>query len=1009
MRQFKRQSAICRAFAIVCAVLLPAAAHPQESQATDKAAGPIDEVIVTGSLIPQTNMISSSPITEISTQDILLEGVTDTSDLLNGLPQVFQNSLTDFSSTSNPLSTPGGISTVNLRGLGPQRTLVLVNGRRLGVGDANTGNPNPAPDINQIPTQLIERVDVVTGGASAIYGSDAVAGVVNFVMKKDFEGIEVDYQYGFARHDNDSDLFSGLLDEAGYNDPGARKDGDNYALSLLMGTGMNDGSGNITAFFTYRNQDPVLQGKRDFAACKLNVDGGTTPFCTGSPNSNEFINVYDDVRDFQVAGNEFVPWNTADTSPPAIFNSNPLQQLLRPNSRYTAGVFANQEVSEQINGYFEFSYMNDKSSAQVAPSAAFLGGNPFSSTGGNLINCDNPLLSAQQVEAIGCNDPAALDPDTVGNVNVLVGRRNIEGGGRVSSYEHENFRYTIGADGELGQGWNYDTYFQYYYSTLFQSNENYLSNTRINRALQVVDVDGVPTCKSVVDGSDTSCVPWNIFTEGGVTRDQVDYLNSLGTSYGTVAEKIVSGQVTNDLGRYGLQLPWATDGVGIALGAQYRWDELIFTSDAASTSNDLSGFGGAATDIDDSIYVTEGYIELRVPIVQGKKWAEELVFETAYRTSDYNLAGRVGTFKFALQWQPVDDVRFRTGYNRAIRAPNVIDLFTPKSVTNSSVVESDPCSGSLAAPATATLEECQRTGVTAAQYGDGAATNQIIQCPAGQCATLQGGEPNLGEETADTFTIGLTFTPTFIENFSASLDYYEIKVDDIIGSVSIDITLQNCLAGDLLYCSDVVRTPTGNLFGTTIDGGGYVIGTNRNIAEQSISGVDLQLNHTWTMPGNWGDLSTALVGSWLDKATTINLPGSPEYDCAGLYGATCQTLNPDWRSTLRLSWTTPWDLLLSVQWRYIDGVSLDTNSSQSELNNRKFNAFSASLPSVSYFDLSAIWNAPYGIDVRAGIDNIFDKSPPPVDSAVAGTGSPNTFPSYDLLGQVFFAGITKKF
>jgi len=520
----------------------------------------------------------------------------------------------------------------------------------------------------------------------------------------------------------------------------------------------------------------------------------------------------------------------------------------------------------------------------------------------------------------------------------------------------------------------------------------------------------VPTCKSKVDGSDTSCVPWNIFNEGGVTADQVNYLNSLGTEYGTVAEKIVSGQATSDLGRYGLQLPWATDGVGIAIGAQYRYDALQFQPDQASTANDLSGFGGAATAIDNSIYVMEEYAELRVPIVQGKQWAQELLFETAYRTSDYNLAGRVGTFKFGVQWQPVDDVRFRTSWNRAIRAPNIIDLFTPASVTNTSVVDSDPCAptsnGTVAAAAT--LAECLRTGVTAAQYGDGLATSQIVQCPASQCSILQGGNTQLKPETADTFSIGLTFTPTFIENFTASVDYYDIKVDNIIGSISSDISLQTCLNTGQL-CSSVVRTPQGNLFGTTISGGGYVIESSQNIAQQTVSGVDVQLNYVWTMPDSWGDLSTALVGTWLDEAKTTNYAGAPEYDCAGLYGATCQTLNPDWRSTLRVSWTTPWDLLLSVQWRYIGSVQLDTNSKYTQLNNGEYNAFNAHLPSVSYIDLSGIWNAPYGIDVRAGIDNLFDKDPPPVDSGISGTGSANSFPSYDYLGQVFFAGVTKKF
>src|SRR5438067_5727576 len=265
------------------------AANPAAAQLAP-AVGGTETVIVTGTLIPQANALSESPVLTVSPLDIQTKGATDISDVLNDLPQTFISNTSDFSNTNNPLTAPGGVTTVNLRGLGPTRTLVLVNGRRLGVGDPNSGNPNAAPDIDQIPVPLIDRVEILTGGASSTYGSDAVAGVVNFILKRDFQGIQLDAQYGADWHENNNTFARNLIAStiaANTQGPLAEAprsvfDGKNQNLSLIMGASTADNKGNVTAYVVYRHADPVWMRNRDFSACQINITASES--CAGSSN-----------------------------------------------------------------------------------------------------------------------------------------------------------------------------------------------------------------------------------------------------------------------------------------------------------------------------------------------------------------------------------------------------------------------------------------------------------------------------------------------------------------------------------------------------------------------------------------------------------------------------------------------------------------------------------------------------------------------------------------------------
>jgi iron complex outermembrane recepter protein len=977
----------------------PAQQAPEQPAAPAPApvAAPVEEVVVTGSRIVSPDMVSTSPIATVTKEELQLQGTTDVINLLNNIPQNFQNSAADFSNTSNPLAGPGGITTADLRGLGPQRTLVLVDGKRLGIGDANTGNPNAAPDLDQIPPQLIERIDIVTGGESAIYGSDAIAGVVNFIMRHNFEGVQLDYQYGFDQHHNQESGMQTLLQQAGFaQPPSSVHDGANKDVSIILGTNFDDNRGNITAFANYHDAAPVSQGSRDWSACRFLVLGNV-PQCNGSENSNQYIT--NDNAEYTIVGNRLLPWSQAGSSPPAIFNSSPYQYLARQDTRYSAGYFAHLDLNEHAKVYSDFNFMNDRTTVNVGPSGLFEGGNPAPGSGGAFsVNCNNPLLSAQEVSVL-CT-PANITPGT-NLVPLTIGRRNIEGGPRVGYYEHQNFRFVVGVKGDIDSAWTYDAYGQYYYTSRYNSNSGYVNQANAAQALQVVSVGGVPTCTSTVTGLGNGCVPWNIWTQGGVTQQQLDYLDTVGTAYGTVEERTVDANVVGALGKYGLQLPTAHEGVSLSLGAQYRADAIVWTPDAVSAAGDLAGGSGVVPAVNNSENVRELYSELRVPLLQHVPLADDLILSGAYRRSDYNSVGGVNTFNMGLQWAPLNGYRFRASYARAIRAPNVLELYTPESVTQSLTLSVDPCAG--AAPQ-ASLAQCMHTGVTAAQYG------HILQCPAGQCGALVGGNSALKPEQANTASVGITLQPQALPGFSASVDYYHIDLTNEVGAYPAPTYVQLCLTtGEPIYCNQIVRTPRGALFGATVAGGGYVLGNNQNLAGAIVSGIDVLSNYHVALGAGRGAMEFSFNGTYTRESQTTAFPGATPYDCAGLYGSVCETVNPKWRHTLRSTYVSPWNWLVSLQWRFIGKVGLDTNDPNTFLNNGSYDSFDAHLPAMSYLDLSGVWEVSHWLTFRAGINNILDKDPPLVNNLVTGTGAPNSYPTYDLLGRQIFANLTLKF
>jgi iron complex outermembrane receptor protein len=922
----------------------------QAAFAQEEDAAELEEITVTGSRIPARNLISSSPVTTLSNSEISFQGVTRIEDMLNRLPQVYADQ------TSTLANGATQTATVDLRGLGSERTLVLVNGRRL-----PSGSPQQAAlgaDLNQIPAALVDRVEVLTGGASATYGSDAVAGVVNFITKRDFEGFAFDYQYSFYQSKNDN----GILDLS-------------RDVSVMIGANASDGNGNVTLYAGYREIDPILSGFRDTNNCAL---GGSSPSdwtCGGSSTLPEgrftdFGVLDPDSFDFIVSGTDFV------TRQGELYNYQPPNHLQRPDERITVGALGYYRFNDALEVYAEISYMDDKSVAQIAPSGAFF----VTST----LPCGNPLLSAQQFDQL-CGQFGLTTADTQ---TVYIGRRNVEGGFRQDTQRNTANRIVIGARGEINEAWSYDAHGNFGQVAHSQTYLNDLSTTRIIRALNVVadPNTGDPVCASVLDGSDPACIPWNVFQTGGVQPGDpvLSYLTLPLFATGETSNDILSGYVTGDLGVYGVKLPTADTGIQIVGGYEYRQEKLRFDPDNGFQTGDGAGQGGATTPVSGSFAVNEFFFEAQVPLFEGYDLAQSVNLNLGYRYSDYNTNQTTDTYKGAFDWSFNDSIRLRASYQRAVRAGNVRELFQPQGLNLFDMPE-DPCGPSQLA----TLEQCvNNTGLPPALYG-----NPGLDSPANQYNFLQGGNPDLAAEESDTISFGGIWSPIFIDGLVVSVDYFNIEVNDAIDTIPQRFTLDQCLAtGDPTFCDNVQRAPgSGSLWVGTQ---GFIVGTNVNIGKFEREGVDLQVGYNLPI-GDMGDLDFSLVGTVLMTADTQPTPASAVVECKGKWeNGDCVGAFPEWAHTFRTTWATPWDFDVSAMWRYVGEVD---DAAQGTAN---WSAY-------SWLDLAANWQVTDSVLLRVGVNNALDKDPPLSPDVGNAPGNGNVFPGYyDALGRYVFAGIS---
>jgi outer membrane receptor protein involved in Fe transport len=946
MKNFKRSIA---AVAVVSALGVSAPTFAAEGEDEAKV---IEKISVTGSRIKRADMESSSPVQITSAEDIKIAGFSRVEDMLNNLPQI------EASSTAFEANGASGRGTLDLRGLGSNRTLVLVNGRRMQPG----GGSASSADVNAIPSSLVKRVEVMTGGGSSVYGSDAIAGVVNFVMDDTFEGFRIDLTGSGYQHNNDNSYIQGLMDDKNFDYASGQTgiDGKTFGIDITVGSELDGGKGHMTAFATWKRTDELRQEARDYSGCALSTSGES---CNGSSTAvipNFFIAPigsegydYDQEQWVKLTSDNSFSEDRADN----VYNYAPINHFMRPDEKFTLGGFANYEINDHFQPYMEVMYMRDQTRAQIAESGTFYA---------DMITLDvsNPLVTDAQRDYLA--DQFGLD--NTGQFGVYIGKRNTEGGARVSIIQHDSFRIVLGTEGELINDWTYDASLQVGSTTNTSISINDLSRPAI---IEAVSGDG-NDC-SEIDG----CIPYEVFTYEGITAEQADNLASVATDTSFSDQIIFSAFTTGELD---FTLPTASDPIALVIGTEYRKEQYEYVPDQIIAEGALAGLGGPSNPLVGSYEVQEFYAEANIPLIDAAPMAESLVLELGYRHSDYDITGAQGTYKVAMDWAPIEGWKVRASYNRAVRAPNLGELFATQSIGLWS--GEDPCSTATPIYSAA---ECAYTGVTAAQYGN------VSESPAAQYNSITGGNQDLEPEIADTFTLGVVGQIT--DEIDFSVDYWTIEIEDVIGAIGEQLTVEQCAeTGNSAFCDNITRSPTGNLWQGQ---SGYVQATNINLASRKWEGIDISTAYNTEALG--GKISVTMLATYMLSKEYTPLPGNDEaiYDCVGMVNSDCFP-QPEWRHVLNANYDVD-DFGINVKWRFYGEVEYDGTTDQILVNNGN------AIASQSYLDVSGRYTLNENVTARLGVNNILDKEKPLHGSSFS-TGA-----FYDQLGRYINASVTVQF
>lgn len=922
---------------------VPAGAEQAELPATT------GTIIVTGSRIQRPDLDQASPVTVVSREAIKLSGAVGAEEFLRDIPQAVAGI------GSNTNNGNEGAATVNLRNLGEERTLVLVDGKRFVPYDGDG-----LVDLNMIPSSLIERVDVVTGGASAVYGSDAIAGVVNFILREDFEGIEAD----------------GLMS---LSDQG---DARSYTASLTAGVNFGGGRGNITVSGSYAKQQAVFQGDRDFSEFALAAEdfGPGGSFTT----ANGFVDIGDGFQ-FDSAGNL-----VADADNPDRFNFNPFNLLQTPHEKYTATVLAKYELTDSIEAFGRFSYAKSEVSTIIAPTGTFFF--PF-----ELNYETNPFISDQARQIFADADDTPGDD----SIEFAYGRRLTELGTRDSIYSNEVFQVVGGFRGEMSGGLNWEVFGQYAETARTQSFLNDVSFDAAQQAILVTDNGAGPVC---IDDSN-GCVPANIFGPGNLSAGAADFIRLDLSEENNTSQFVVGGFVSGDLPFALAARPGA-----FVVGAEYRREDYQASPDANLAAGNSIGFG-SSTPVDATYDVREVYAEINIPLIENTAFFESLSIEGGVRYSDYkNEVTTLGvensysnwSYKLGADWEIVDGFRLRGSFQRAVRAPNLNEIGQPLTPSTGDATF-DPCQEDNPVGNAALTALCIATGVDPDDIG-------TVGGPiSGQINNFIGGNPDVTPEKSETYTFGAVIQPRFLPGFTATVDYFDITVNDAILQIPEQSILDACYLieqdADGTFCSLVNRSPlTGRLNGGTDTG---VDARVRNIGFLRSRGIDFAAAYRFPV----GDIGSINLGLNLTRqlATDLQFADVLEVnECVGLVGTTCLAPDPKWRWVQTTGFTTD-DFTIQLRWQHIGSLTNDSIA---------FGTATAAdfvvpvIEAYDYFDLSGQFNVAEQFTLRLGVNNLLDKQPPVVGNDYGGTAenSGNTYPgTYDPIGRSFFVGVTVKY
>ncbi|MDH4047954.1 MAG: TonB-dependent receptor [Gammaproteobacteria bacterium] len=933
----------------------------------------LEEVVVTGSrLLRNRDFIAASPVQTVSLEEIQFSGNVTLEDTLNEFPQLNP----DNTGTVNQ-SGGSGVLSADLRGLGAVRTLVLVDGKRYVPGDV-TG----LVDLATVPDMLVQRVEIITGGASAVYGSDAIAGAVNFILRDDFEGAEVRYQYGQT----------------------GESDGENNKVDILLGANAADGRGNVTIHASYTKRDPVFMGDRAFSQQPLLADstGQLNNFGSGNipggligvPSSDfGLIQGVDLTNSNGSCPGAIQGVRFGDDGSPFPF-CRPTEQynyaapnfLLRPLERWQVSALGSYDVGQNVEAYAQLFYTKKENEFQQAPEAVSPTG--FGLETGTVLIPDpaaNPLYPQPLRDFFAAN-AAYFDADGDGIYTVTrTSRRFEEFGPRNTSILSDSLSLTGGLKGSLSfsdKDWKWDAFYQFQRSDYNLNQQGRLSQTRTTLGLDVVIVNGEPQC--AVDL--LNCVPVNIFGTNTLTPEMADFLQVTTGREDKFDRKVAGATIAGEL----FELP--AGAVSTAFGLEWRDESFSTVPDESARSGDLGGVppiinGG---DID----VAEVFAEARFPIVQDLPGIQSLAIEAAVRYSDYSTIDGVTTWKAGLDWGVNDWVRARASYNVAIRAPNLDELFGAPS--SGFVGGVDPCVVDNN-PTPEIKQVCIAQGVPPAIVDN-------LQVGASQgWSAFSGGNINLSEEESDTFSVGFVLTPSFLEGLSVAVDYFDITVDGAINQVSSQALVNSCfqtLDINSIACQSITRLSTGNI--------DRVNAPLLNLATREVSGVDLQVSYVVDLPdsmaiaGHASQLDLRFVSTWQFDDRSVALAGQPGIDCAGFYGGSCSSdsvrITPDFRGLLTANWNSG-PLSLGTQIRMIGDLDLSADAFPNQ---------NGTLDAVYYWDLDGRYRFSEKIEAFIGVTNVTDKQPPVIGFRAGGDSNTN-IPLFDPLGRRFFGGVTVRF
>lgn len=923
------------ATAAVCAGVGSAAAQDEPAE---------EEIVVTGSRIPRPDLTSASPVVSFRAEEIAAHGAIQAEDFLNTLPQVSP----DFSRTAN---NPGdGTARVNLRGLGANRTLTLLNGRRLAPAGVES-----AADLNNLPAVIIDRIDVVTGGTSAVYGSDAVAGAVNFITRTDYEGAELTTQF----------------------DTYGAGDGDVFNASAAWGGFGFGRRAHLLLYLDYLKRGPVLQADRAFTEFTISDEEGEL-FEGGSPTNPNGVIAGSVIGGMLLPPTAFNADGSLRPFTPALdfYNFAPENYLQVPLERWSAGVLGRFELTPHVTTSVEFMYSAPHAAQQLAPA-------PFNRTIDVPIAADFFPASTQAYLATN------FDPDNDGIARFRFMRRLSDIGPRRSVYERDNYRAVAALHGPLGE-WEWDAAYTYARSDVFSELKNDASISRIQQGM-LID----PETNLCLDTSG-GCVPVNLFGPNTLTPEAADFIRLDNITEDTrVEQQTFTAYVGGDL----FTLPAGP--VRASIGGEWR---RVFTRYAPS---EALGTGDSAGNVQSpavagAFEVREIFGEVLAPLFVGAPFAHRLEFEAGVRYTEHTEAGSNWTWKYGLQWLPVDGVRLRGMVQRAVRAPNVRELYESPRMNFIFVDETNDLCASVNDPlASGFADVCLAQGMDSSQLG--------VYDPTGGYGvdTLASGNPDLRPETADTLTLGADWEFGAPWRIRLSVDYFEINLRD---AILMAAPLENCLSSaeptDSI-CLLVEREPSG--FITSVRN--LPINYSRAVVE----GVDFGFNADFDAPG-WltltPDASMAvqvLATHYLQAASAVS-PTASLFDCVGYFGCGTYDLlgavTPEWLTTTTVRYRAgPASAML--RWRWIGPLD---NADAAQAIAAGVTPPIMAIPevdAVNYVDLAFSYEFGAQATLAAGVDNAFEADPPLLASNQV---QANTDPArYDVFGRRFFVRLSYRF